>query len=407
MAEPATTAAPAAPAPPTPTRWQGFWTRIFWSWVLVGGFVDVLLAGHAWVVGLIFAIQVLSFGEVTSIGYSSAEARTVPWFRTINWYIFLSVNYYFYGESMLLYFHSFTIELAPLAFLAHNHVIISYTLYTAGLILFVLSLQKDTYRFQFRQLAWTHMALLFVVGQPIFIVDNLLEGLVWFILPVLLVITNDSTAYLWGFFIGRTPLIQLSPKKTWEGFIGGLVSTIVLSIVFSYALMQFEYLICPVEALHATPFKALWTTTCARTPLYTVTPYALPPFVVQTLARVLPAAVRPVTHVWLAPFQLHAIMLAVFASLVAPFGGFFASGLKRAYGIKDFGDLIPGHGGITDRFDCQFLMGLFAYIYYNAFVRVEAVATVRDLMDQVVLLPREQQLHLLHLLTEHLKLPSS
>ena len=46
-------------------------------------------------------------------------------------------------------------------------------------------------------------------------------------------------------------------------------------------------------------------------------------------------------------------MLACFASLVAPFGGFFASGFKRAFDIKDFGQSIPGHGGMTDRMDCQ------------------------------------------------------
>ena len=63
-----------------------------------------------------------------------------------------------------------------------------------------------------------------------------------------------------------------------------------------------------------------------------------------------------------APFQLHSIVLAVFASLVAPFGGFFASGFKRAFNIKDFGASIPGHGGLTDRMDCQFLMGLFTYV---------------------------------------------
>lgn len=42
--------------------------------------------------------------------------------------------------------------------------------------------------------------------------------------------------------------------------------------------------------------------------------------------------------------------------------------MKRAFGIKDFGDTIPGHGGLTDRFDCQFLMGSFTYLYYQTFV---------------------------------------
>lgn len=47
--------------------------------------------------------------------------------------------------------------------------------------------------------------------------------------------------------------------------------------------------------------------------------------------------------------------MAIFASLVAPFGGFFASGFKRAFNIKDFGQSIPGHGGMTDRMDCQYV----------------------------------------------------
>lgn len=62
---------------------------------------------------------------------------------------------------------------------------------------------------------------------------------------------------------------------------------------------------------------------------------------------------RPVTVIPYAPYQLHLLVFAVFASLVAPFGGFFASGFKRAFNIKDFGHSIPGHGGMTDRMDCQ------------------------------------------------------
>ena len=51
--------------------------------------------------------------------------------------------------------------------------------------------------------------------------------------------------------------------------------------------------------------------------------------------------------------QLHAIVLALCASIIAPFGGFFASGFKRSFRVKDFGNSIPGHGGMTDRMDCQ------------------------------------------------------
>mmetsp|Transcript_9884 Transcript_9884/g.8424 ORF Transcript_9884/g.8424 Transcript_9884/m.8424 type:complete len:123 (-) Transcript_9884:256-624(-) len=70
----------------------------------------------------------------------------------------------------------------------------------------------------------------------------------------------------------------------------------------------------------------------------------------------------------LTPFQFHSIIFSLFASLVAPFGGFFASGFKRALKVKDFAEIIPGHGGITDRMDCQFMMGFFVFLYIQQFV---------------------------------------
>ncbi len=72
------------------------------------------------------------------------------------------------------------------------------------------------------------------------------EGLIWFILPIMMVVINDVMAYMFGFFFGKTPLIQLSPKKTWEGFIGGGISTVALAILLSYFMCQYDYLICPI-----------------------------------------------------------------------------------------------------------------------------------------------------------------
>ncbi len=45
-------------------------------------------------------------------------------------------------------------------------------------------------------------------------------------------------AYMFGFFFGRTPLIKLSPKKTWEGFIGGAFSTIIFGLCVSHPYLN-------------------------------------------------------------------------------------------------------------------------------------------------------------------------
>jgi len=91
--------------------------------------------------------------------------------------------------------------------------------------------------------------------------------------------------------------------------------------------------------------------------------------------------------------------IAAFASLIAPFGGFFASGVKRAFRIKDFGDTIPGHGGITDRFDCHGLMGIFIYIYLTQVVyrSVDSFEKVMDLVNNMSFDDKTKLLELLRL----------
>lgn len=69
---------------------------------------------------------------------------------------------------------------------------------SAGLVLFVLTLQQGQYTYQFRQLAWTHLIVFFVVLPTSFLVPLAFEGLVWFFLPCGLVIVNDIMAYLAG-----------------------------------------------------------------------------------------------------------------------------------------------------------------------------------------------------------------
>ena len=46
-----------------------------------------------------------------------------------------------------------------------------------------------------------------------------------------MIIINDVMAYMFGFFFGRTPLIKLSPKKTWEGYVGGGAATVLMGLL--------------------------------------------------------------------------------------------------------------------------------------------------------------------------------
>lgn len=59
-----------------------------------------------------------------------------------------------------------------------------------------------------------------------------------FLVPVSMIICCDIMSYVFGFFFGRTPLIKLSPKKTWEGFIGGGISTVVFGVIVSFLIIK-------------------------------------------------------------------------------------------------------------------------------------------------------------------------
>ena len=130
-------------------------------------------------------------------------------------------------------------------------------------------------RYQFTQFAWCHLTLVVVVFTSHFAIVNLFQGLIWMILPSLLIIANECVlfccctrsfhlktkpsthllfslffsvslfapfrssvfAYICGFFFGRRwiqrGLIDLSPKKTWEGFIGATVITFGFGFLLS------------------------------------------------------------------------------------------------------------------------------------------------------------------------------
>ena len=121
----------------------------------------------------------------------------------------------------------------------------------------------------------------------------------------------DIFAYFAGYFFGKTKLAPtLSPKKTKEGAVGGILGSIVLTWIFFF-------LYCLIKPLlEGTGI------------IYTITGKQL-----MLLA-----------------------VLGVFGSFFSMFGDLFASAVKRQTGIKDYGNIMPGHGGVLDRFDSVLLV---------------------------------------------------
>ncbi|KAG6857681.1 hypothetical protein H0H87_004097 [Tephrocybe sp. NHM501043] len=338
---------------------QSFITRTLWTFIMIGGFIGLLLLGHAYMILLVMLCQTLVYREVTALfSLKSTKPETYdaedmggkdPWSKTLNWYFFAVTNYFLYGESIIYYFKHVVFADAQLLPFATNHRMISFILYTIGFMGFVMSLKKGYLKQQFGLFCWVHMSLLLIVVSSHFIVNNILEGLIWFWVPASLVICNDVFAYVWGITLGRTPLIKLSPKKTVEGFVGAIWTTLIFGVVWGTYFMRFDYMICPVHDLGVSAWSP---TRCTPNPVFVWKEWEIWKPVAVFLSTLLGRTISTIPY---APYQYHLLLLSFFASLVAPFGGFFASGFKRAFNIKDFGHSIPGHGGMTDRMDCHLI----------------------------------------------------
>ena len=130
-------------------------------------------------------------------------------------------------------------------------------------------------------------------------------GLSLFLFLILVVAITDSGAYFIGRKFGKRKLApRISPNKTLEGSIGGTLSGVMIGIIFGLV-------------------------TGLSTNVITL------------------------------------IVMSLVVAIVAQFGDLVASSMKREYGIKDFGKLFPGHGGVLDRLDSHLYASLALYILIN------------------------------------------
>merc|ERR1712038_780903 len=376
-------------------------TRVVSGVGMVIFFAGLLYCGHAYLCGVIFLVEVMLFRELVKVRYNTffhIIEEQIPLFRTTQWMWFLTAIFYTYNGFVVDTFYSYLLDSY-----ARFQGGFAFLLYSATFVLTISTLQKDHIRFQLNQLCWTILVLCLTVGQLKYIMHNVYNGLIWAALPIMLVVSNDSFAWLAGVTCGRKfihkEFMRLSPNKTWEGFIGGWIGTMIFGWYLSKFMAQFPWMVCPTNKFSLVPEPL----ECEMDPIFHEATNTIPSQVFELFPRAVVQAIPGIVNVCMIngdtsnltacisgeeshshhhfelikkmyPIQIHALGLAMFASLVAPFGGFLASGIKRAYGIKDFDSLIPGHGGMMDRMDCQLLMALCTWVHYNTFVKMTTIS---------------------------------
>eukprot|EP00929_Paragymnodinium_shiwhaense_P015163 TRINITY_DN123202_c0_g1_i1.p1 TRINITY_DN123202_c0_g1~~TRINITY_DN123202_c0_g1_i1.p1 ORF type:complete len:499 (-),score=111.98 TRINITY_DN123202_c0_g1_i1:374-1792(-) len=380
-------------------------------------FAGIIWCGHAYVCALVFLLQCFIFSELVGVRKKMAAETKIPLFRSLQWAWFFVAVFFTWSaqiaEFVSLRGHTFTrLKQARTyaSFVLDNNMIISFGLYAALLVVSVLSLRKGLYRYQLTQYTWTIVTICIVVFQTQAVFQIVYAGLFWFVLPSSLVICNDIMAYFCGQFFGKKFIkrrfLELSPNKTWEGFLGSAVCTLVFAYYIARWMSDYNHMICvpdritfEIDALTCTPDKMYQ----AR-PLHELSKEVLPDAlqgVFATLAAIAPGFAEGIAEIQVESCQLHAMVLGLFASFVAPFGGFLSSAIKRAYGIKDFNNIFPGHGGMMDRFDCQFVMFLCTYVHHRSFCKV--FFTLEAVVALATKLTEEDQRQLLRQLEEQLR----
>ena len=177
-----------------------------------------------------------------------------------------------------------------------------------GLLMFLYALIKETpilysNDLQKAMLSYFYLVLPFLFLAKLPFVNGVYSAKM-IIAIIVLIWTNDSFAYLVGKNFGKNKLFEtVSPKKTIEGFLGGLFFTVVFGIIIGY-----------------------------YTEIYTIKDWTIISFIVAALGTL---------------------------------GDLVESKFKRQAGVKDSGTIMPGHGGLLDRLDSLFFLAPFVYLYVH------------------------------------------
>ncbi len=146
-------------------------------------------------------------------------------------------------------------------------------------------------RFNFVDAAFCMLAVAYIGIGFMYFYETRNNGLIYILFALLIVWVTDTGAYIFGRLFGKNKLWpEISPNKTIEGFVGGILSSTIIAIIFS---INYD----------------------------------------------MPLSILPL------------ILLTWLFSMFGQLGDLVESALKRHFDVKDSGNLLPGHGGILDRFD--------------------------------------------------------
>jgi phosphatidate cytidylyltransferase len=283
-------------------NWQTFKTRTLTAIV----FVVVMMVGLLWNSWSFFILfSIVHFGAWIEyqklIGLINKEYATVNWLHRYG--IMLA------GWCLLLFFTNQQLQL----FQAHLTTI-GWWFGLAFLLIIPLTILLQSLKSFFINIGYSLFGILYI-SLPLALLIDLRNH--WederidlnLIIPLLIIFTlwvNDTMAYVVGSFIGKTPLSSISPKKTWEGTIGGIILAVAVMSFIAYLTQKLSI--------------------------------------------------------------THAAIIAALASISGTYGDLFESKLKRMAGVKDSGRIMPGHGGFLDRFDSILFAATVVWFYVIFFM---------------------------------------
>jgi phosphatidate cytidylyltransferase len=285
---------------------QTFKTRTLTAIVFVIVMLCGLLINH-WSFFLLFSV--IHFG--CWFEYKKIAGKIEPEYKNIQWLHAYGVMLAGFGFMLWMTNDAYTIAQIKLNEIGWYLMLISLIAFPVTEILSNKKLNAKTLLISFAGLIY----ISFSCGCMI---DLRSEGMLFesffgidlgLVLPLLIIATiwiNDTMAYIVGSMIGKTPLSLISPKKTWEGTIGGALLAIATVTVCGYVFFEADII------------------------------------------------------------QL--IIVSTIACIAGIFGDLFESKLKRMAGIKDSGNIMPGHGGFLDRFDSLLFATIFVWMYVKLFL---------------------------------------